>query len=231
MHELLCCITEKETCGDLSQYTMFSQNLFSLYILFLQFILSLWKCQACWDLCGWHLLHRDLRYLRSVVTLVKHWAVWEWLVRDLGRCLAGFGAGPGTQVALDHFGKSTSHLTCVTWTWFSKKEKRNKQKNPLRCHCDGLYSCKHSQPCSCSPVQGFGHEARAQPWSVCVKYCALSFTKKRSVWCRHWSCCVYVPKRGWVKEVMTVVCVEGLKLWLLVWRIEIKTDLEECSGF
>lgn len=44
-------------------YTVY---MYSLYI-FLQFILNLWKCQACWDLCGCHLLHRDQRYPQSVL--------------------------------------------------------------------------------------------------------------------------------------------------------------------
>lgn len=64
-----------------------------------------------------------------------------------------------------------------------------------------------------------------------MKYCALPFTEKRIICCRHWSCCVYIHKWGWVKQTMTVVCVEGLKLWFLVWRIKIRPDLEECSGF
>lgn len=42
MHELPCCITEKETCGGLSQYTMLSQNLYSLYVQFMYIIFTVY---------------------------------------------------------------------------------------------------------------------------------------------------------------------------------------------
>lgn len=229
-HELPCSITEKGTCGDLSQHTMLSQNLFSLYVQFINCEEK--KISACesarcpwicvggtfsteiWSTCGLFCFNPSealscLRIPSMTPQQAHHW-LWSWTWYP-----SAFGP---------RFGKSISHLTCVIeYSFERKKEEKNPSHQQPQCRCP-VYPCKHPQLCSCSPVQGFGHEARAQLWRVCVKYCALSSTKKRSVWCGHWNCCVYIPKRVWVKEMMTVVCVEGLKLWLVAWRVSSFND-------
>lgn len=106
-HELPCSITEKGTCGDLSQHTMLSQNLFSLYVQFINceekkyqpvkvpgVLGSVWVAPSA--------QRYEVPAVCSVLTLVKHWAVWEYLVWPLSRRITGFGAGPGTRVLLDH---------------------------------------------------------------------------------------------------------------------------------
>lgn len=182
MHEPPCCITEKETCGDVSQYTTLSQNVYSLYMLFLQFTFSLCKCQACWDLCGWHLLHGDLRHLQPVVlALVKCWAVQECLVWPLSRCIVGFGAGPDTQVALGHFLGKAPVIYLHNLNIVFKGKKTNISPMPF------WWLCIPVNNPSLAVVHLFKDSdiILEHKHSVCVKYCALPFTKKWSICCRH----------------------------------------------
>lgn len=78
MHECPCCITEKETCGDLSQYTMLSQNLYGLYVQFIYIIFTVYTQPVkVSSLLGsvWvapSALRSEVAAVCSVLTLVKH---------------------------------------------------------------------------------------------------------------------------------------------------------------
>lgn len=68
------------------------------YVIFIVYTQPV-KVSNMLDLCGWHLLHR---YEAPVICSTDREALSYLAMPGLSRCIAGFGAGPGTQVALDH---------------------------------------------------------------------------------------------------------------------------------
>lgn len=56
--------------------------------------------------------------------------------------------------------------------------KRKQSKKQLRCHCDGSYSCKHSQSCKLFTCERFGCEFKAQTRCLCDEVLCISFEEK-----------------------------------------------------
>lgn len=134
-----------------------------------------WKSRACWDLCGLHLLYGEPRCLRSVLTLVKH-RIHLWM--------PGIDPSPGELLAspLELAPKWyqtiwEKHRSCDLCN-LNVVSKRKQSKKQLRCHCDGSYSCKHSQSCKLFTCERFGCEFKAQTRCLCDEVLCISFEEK-----------------------------------------------------
>lgn len=113
----------------------------------------------------------------SALTLVKHRTVCEcpgltphqvncWL-----QLWSWHPSGIGPPFGEKHRSYGLCNLNMVS-------ERKQNNKKQLRCHCDGLYSCKHSRSCKLFTCERLGCEFKAQTKCLCDEVLCIIFEEK-----------------------------------------------------